>query len=55
MGFLFDKYKEAKKGRVAKALGNIGEGFNDVGRLAYDISKDNPTAKRIRKEVKEEW
>lgn len=55
MGFLLDKYKEAKKGRIGKFAAAAASVPNDLGSIAFDISKNSATAKRIRKEVREEW
>lgn len=51
MGFLFDRYskvKEKTKGIREAVGGTIG----DLGKITYDVSKDNPYAKKMRKDIR---
>jgi hypothetical protein len=47
MGFLFDKYSKLKE----KTKG-MREAVDDVGKIAYDVSKDNKFAKAQRKAMR---
>jgi hypothetical protein len=47
MGFLFDGYKKLKE----KTKG-AREFAGDVSNIAYDVSKKNPYAKQMRKQIR---
>jgi hypothetical protein len=49
MGWLFEKYGKIKD--RTKGIRNL-EVFKDVGKIAYDISKDNKFAKAQRKAMR---
>jgi hypothetical protein len=51
MGFLFDGYKKISEKAKEKSKG-MREAAQDISKIAYDVSKNNPHAKQMRKEMR---